>query len=1237
MTVATAVDALTGALSRAAFEPDWQACVDAARAGGRCALLVFDVDHFKSINDAFGHRQGDEVLQQVVQRVRACTRGSDRLYRYGGDEFVLVLPATGQAEAAELAQRALDAVAQPIGATGLVVGLSVGVAALPEDGDQAVALFELADARSYQAKRQGRARVVAHDLDSAGELPFGAAGRLVEREAALAQGQAFLDAWAAAGAGVLLVEGPAGAGRSAVLHELARRARQQGILVLGLACAAQLQARPHAALCQALPEWQPLEAAEAVGDDLPALRAALQARLQAAGARRLLLCVDDLPRLDWPSLHLLRELLATCHGPDPGWALGLVAVVDSRAAPAASLLAAPVQQRLQLLPLGEPGLRIWLRTLLQWDAPPDFVAWLAVHTGGLPRAVQALLQRLLAQGTLQRQPGGWLLDASYPRAAGGVGTAAGEVGPPHNLPLQLTSFVGREAQLQAVHLALQQHRLLTLTGTGGTGKTRLALALAADLREAFRHGVWFIDLGRVTDPEGVALAVAAVLGVRKVRSRPMLASLVAALARKAMLLVLDNCEHLVGASAALAEALLRSAPELRLLATSREPLGVPGEQLWRLPSMALPPVGRLAPPRQLLDVESVRLFVERAALARSDFRLDSGNAGAVVQLCQRLDGIPLAIELAAARLRHLPLAQLVQRLDDRFSLLTSGHRQALPRQQTLRALVDWSHDLLSGPEQVLLRRLGVFAGGCTLDSAESICGALAPLSPAEVLPLLCSLADKSLLLVQAASRSDAGPRYRLLETIRHYALDKLAAAGETVVLRSLHLQASLDLAERSEPGVCGPDQQAWLDRLDAETGNLNAALEFAQAHDAGATLRLASALWRFCDLRGHRVAGLDTLLRALQAGQRDEAHALGLARAAYMTRNLGDFAQAFEQGATAQALAKACGSARAEALAAFVQGAAALELARSQEGCALLHHALRLSQAAGDDGLAGTALVFLGFEAEMRNDVAAARHWMQQGLAAARRCGDRRRICHALVRLGFVAIASSDAGQAVRCFEEALALGRAIGDLAYVVNGLYLLGRAALFVGDFDRARQLLNEVTTPREGAIASEISWGQVELARVCWAEGDFDGMAAALDQALALTAQGGLDEAQATALVLAGHVARVRGRPAEARALAAQALTVFQRSRREGLCLCVELWALLALDAGQPEAAARWLGAREALRERLFALDHYPFLLQRRSEVVAQLRQALGADGLAQTWQDGRALAATDQAVWALGAAR
>lgn len=1207
------LDALTGAGSRGAFDRDWPDLARASHAtGGDCALLFFDVDHFKSINDAFGHGRGDEVLREVVQRVCAVVREGDRLYRCGGDEFVLVLPATRKAEATELARRVLEAVRRPMGEDGLVVGLSVGVAALPEDGEEPGALLERADARNYEAKRLGRARVVAQESVAEEGLPFGSLSRRVERDAEHAQARDFLAALRAQGRGVLAISGPAGSGRSAMLADVRDLARLQGCHVVEIAATPRLHGQPHAALVRALPRFGPV--AGTTGD-VDALAALLRDDMHAAGAKCALLCIDNLQHLDWPTLYLLRQLMSA-----RGFAaLGVVATSDEESAQAVALLPAPLHAQVTLRPFGKEGLRIWLRLLLQWDPPAEFLAWLDEQTGRLPGAVERVLRRLLERGLLSRAGSGWWLHDDY---AQGLGDSAAPWRPAevrHNLPLQLTSFVGRDVELEDLRRAVHRSRMLTLTGAGGTGKTRLAVRIAGELVRGFRHGAWFVDLAGVRDAEGVAIAAADVLGVRKARGRPAQASIAAWLARKQLLLVLDNCEHLLPACAALADLVLRTAPEVRVLATSREPLGVEGEQALPVPPLSLP-APEVADPRLLLRFEAVRLFVERGVLAWPGFVLDETHAAAVREICRRLDGIPLAIELAAARLRHLSPEQIAQRLDDRFTLLAGGSRTDLPRQRTLRALVDWSHDLLASPEQILLRRLAVFVGGCTLETAEDVCCGLSPLAPADALPLLSSLVDKSLVVI--ARSAQGATRYQMLETIRHYALEKLEAAGETATMRARHLHAMVALAERCESGVCGRDQQRWLERLDAETGDLQAAIAWGEAHDPAALLRLASSLWRYSDLRGQRVIGLDTLLRALRAGQRDATHATGLARAAYMARNLADFALADQLAGEALAIAAVTPAPQAEAMALFIRGAAALELMRGDDGRRDLARALELARATGDDGLAGTALVFMGFEAEMRNDLDTAHRLMSEGLESAQRGGDRRRIGHALVRLAFVAIAADDGAQAVRHCEEVLELARAIGDRSFRANGLYLLGRAAAFTGDFPRARQLLNEVIAPCDGAAASEIAWAQLELARIAWAEGDLDGFEAALRHALSLAEQAGLDEVRATATVLLGHVARERGDAALASRRAADAQAIFRRTRPEGLCFCAELWARLAADAGDDARAARLLGARESLRERRFALDHYPFMRQRRAALAAALRERLGDAAFESAWAAGRA---------------
>jgi predicted ATPase/class 3 adenylate cyclase len=382
---------------------------------------------------------------------------------------------------------------------------------------------------------------------------------------------------------------------------------------------------------------------------------------------------------------------------------------------------------------------------------------------------------------------------------------------PHNLPLQLTSFVGREREMAEVAHLLGQTRLLTLTGVGGTGKTRLALQVAADQLAEYPQGVWLVELAPLADQALVPQTVAAVLGVREDGRRPLLATLTDVLRPKHLLIVLDNCEHLIDACAQLTDALLRACPKVQVLATSREALGIAGETSWRVPSLALSETDGQPAVEALRQVEAVRLFVERAVAAQSRFALTPVTAPLVVQVCRRLDGIPLALEMAAVRLRGLSVEQLADRLDQRFRLLTGGSRTALPRQQTLQATVDWSYSLLTPEEQALFARVSVFARGFTLEAAEAVCAG-GVIAAADVLDLLVRLVEKS--LVVADDGEAVSTRYRLLETLRQYGRERLVASEEAATVHGNHAAYFLALAEQAERAWHGPEQVAWLGRLE---------------------------------------------------------------------------------------------------------------------------------------------------------------------------------------------------------------------------------------------------------------------------------------------------------------------------------------------------------------------------------------------------------------------------------------
>ena len=463
---------------------------------------------------------------------------------------------------------------------------------------------------------------------------------------------------------------------------------------------------------------------------------------------------------------------------------------------------------------------------------------------------------------------------------------------PYNLPLQLTSFIGREAEILQVKERLAEGRLVTLTGSGGVGKSRLSIRVAEDLMEDYPDGIWYVELASLTDPALVIFQVANTLGLREEANIPFQETLIFFLRSRQILLILDNCEHLLEACSRLVDLLLHACPRLKVLVSSREPLGVGGEAIFRLPSLPAPDPNQMVSLESLGEYAAVRLFIERTRLVLPDYKVTPQNAASLARICQRMDGIPLALELAASRMSLLTADQLVIRLDDAFRLLTGGSRTALPRHQTLQATIDWSHSLLSSEERCLLRRLSVFAGGCTLEAAEEVCAGDC-LEKSQVLELLGALVNKSMLI--SDRRQEHEPRYRLYETVRQYAQNKLFEAEESQSLRDRHLDYFLNLAEMAEIKLHSIEQPIWIRRVKAELDNLRAAMAWAcQGADRQASgLRIAISLswtWHLLGNEGEGKRWIEVGLELL--GDHPEP-SLVLARAkaelGYMLDFLGDF------------------------------------------------------------------------------------------------------------------------------------------------------------------------------------------------------------------------------------------------------------------------------------------------------------------------------------------------------------
>ncbi|MFN0131309.1 MAG: protein kinase domain-containing protein [Phycisphaerales bacterium] len=695
----------------------------------------------------------------------------------------------------------------------------------------------------------------------------------------------------------------------------------------------------------------------------------------------------------------------------------------------------------------------------------------------LPAGLRAVLERCLAKDPERRLRDAGEVRREAEAAIGGGRSTGGFAGPslfvqasrlpapaPTNLPRQMTSFVGRHAEIDRVREMLGSAALLTLSGAGGCGKTRLALRIGELMAGAFTGGVWLVEVAGVMDSSLVAAAAAAALGVKEQAGRPVVQSLVDRLETKSALLILDNCEHLLAACGELVGTLLRACPDLRIIATSREPLGVVGEATYRVPSLAVPPA-RHEPGAAVERFEAVELFVERARAARPGFEVTPETAATIAEVCRRLDGIPLAIELAAARIRVLSPEQIHAKLHDRFRLLIGGSRTALERHQTLRAAIDWSYDLLPEDERQVLRTLSVFAGGSTLESAGAVCA----VDEFGLLDALTHLADKSLVMVDDHGEH---PRYRMLETVRQYAREKLQSASSAEVESACekHLDYFCSLVERAEPELFGPQQQAWLKRLHDEHDNCLAALDWCAAcGDAGhheKALRVCGALARFWNLRGHLAVGRSAVGRAM-AAVTDRTARASLAKSLNAAGGLacvaGDYAEAREHWTATLEMQRALGNSRGEAGALNNLGLVAENRGDYSAARTLYERALEINRGLGNKSWEAINLNNLGNVAWNMRDNATARQMYSAALALNRELGNRSDEARNLNNLGTVAREDGQAGEARALFREAIKIKQELGDRQGLAVSFGQLALAAIDAGDRAGARKLIAEALTIR------------------------------------------------------------------------------------------------------------------------------------------------------------------------------
>jgi non-specific serine/threonine protein kinase len=733
---------------------------------------------------------------------------------------------------------------------------------------------------------------------------------------------------------------------------------------------------------------------------------------------------------------------------------------------------------------------------------------------------------------------GVLAGNSAPRANAGGDTGVSGT-PPNNLPEEMTSFIGRTAELTQTVAAIRESRLSTLIGPGGTGKTRLAIRAAREATSHFPDGVWLIELASLPATEAVAPAIAAVLHLRESAGQPLADAIIEKLRETRTLLVLDNCEHVIDSAANLVAKLLAACPDVKILATSRQPLKHPAEVLLQVAPLALP-TEENQPLAELEQVEAVRLFVDRARAARPGFAITAENAPAIAQICRRLDGMPLALELAAARIKLLSAQQIAQRLGDAFRLLAGGARTLLPRQQTLRALIDWSHELLSPTARTVLARVGIFAGGCTMEAAEAIV-ADDELEPEAVLDAIAELVDQSLLI---SDERDGIARYRMLETIRQYAAEKLAASGEQESLRTRHAAHFAYMAADSVARLHSPLQSQIVSSLTADMENLRAALDGAiGARDLETAVSLGASLGKIWFLTGSLAEGLQRLGQILALNPPPSARLARLLDAlGVLALHFGEPDKAKQRLEAGLTMARSLGRADVEASILRSLGNVAKEQGDLTRAFELTKASLESRVAAGDRPAISAARNNLGLICKAMGDVENARRYLQGGLEISRELGDFRWVAYGDLNLGELELDLGNVDVAKPLYESSLRLLQELKEdwgAAYALEGL---GKCARAAGDLATARQRFEQTL-----AVAKKY--------------GDKSTVADQLDQ---------LAE-----LALAEHDDRsAAGFVAEAAALR------LKLKEKLGLAATMELRAAVLAESN-PRAAARLLGCAAAQR--------------------------------------------------------
>lgn len=1097
-------DSLTGAYSRELLHEQLPIEIERSnRYGMALSICVIDIDYFKSINDAYGHSRGDQVLKTFTQLLQAITRKSDILFRYGGDEFVLMMSNTNKEQALICTQKILQRINATVfpGDPALTISLSIGVASFPDDAATAEGLFNVADRHCYEAKRRGRGQVVGEAPFIEKEFQFDNISQLIERDEAQKKLQSFFCALKNKNCGILNIKGVSGVGRTAFLGKAASYAEMCNFDIIHLCTSRELKTKAYGAFSEDIKRRL---LSSRVGDEQ--IKKIIEKDLKEKNKFGLIIILDNLPDIDHATINLIRQLLIQ----KQSFCFGVVYSSDKKDIDSFSKINNALLETIVLEPLSLKGTGIWLRSLLSWDAPGSFLDWIYKQTGGLPKLLKEGLLYLYNNGFLKRDSiKNWILNPQYSNILLNKHPEKHSQISPNNLPAALTEFIARDNEIKEIDSLLDKKRLVTLTGPGGIGKTRLALQVASLRLNDFDDGVFIVSLASINHPDLVISSIAKTLNLKESQGQSIFESLKNTLKEKHLLLILDNFEQVIEASPLITE-ILTSAPLLTVLVTSREALSVSGECVFNVPPLDTSEPEQNDTLQSIVQNPSIALFAIRAQTVRHDFVITETNAPVISELCARLEGIPLAIELAAANINNISLNEMLEESRNRLKWLSNGLRDLPSRHQTLRNTIEWSFSLLKEDEQKLFYRLGVFSGGFDKTAVRTIIYNN-DATMLDVQKALTSLVNKSLLKIAPRKNFNDEIFYEILETIREYAVERLLASGEAGKLQEEHAKYYLSLTLMAEPNLNGPEQKLWFDYLELAYPNISSALNWTkQTGSTNMEVCLTGALGAFWEVRGNWSEGRFFLEEVLEK-YRYKTESKDFIKVYYWTAQLvqlqGDFEKAQAILDAGLNLCRKTADLLCEAHFLHKLGwviSLMGDLVNAEE---LLNKSLDIFEKFQDISGIAAVLIDLSLLTYYRGNYELSESYCARSLALSRESGNKRGISAALNRLGHISRTKGDYGQASKLFGEHLKTCEELEDRSGIVYSLLSLAELARSQKYYDQATDYyIKNLNLCRELGYKGLIGRSLKDLGELARYQGDFQKAGELYSEALLILSEVG-----------------------------------------------------------------------------------------------------------------------------------